>query len=172
MPAFNVLARIANYSDESAHDLWTKGQRETVIQAAVSGKTPAVAGVGSVVGTWTGTSTCVGNRPACKDETVVYRIMAYDGHPHQVRMFGDKVIEGKRVPMGMLIFDVDEANRTLRSEFRIAQTHGVWSFTVTEDTMTGQLLILPEESIARNVTVHRANEKDVPPAPPLSDYAE
>lgn len=172
MPAFQVLARIANYSDEAAHDLWTRGQGETVIQAAVSGKPPAVLEVASVLGTWTGTSTCVGNRPACKDEIVVYRVMPGDGHPHQVRMFGDKIIEGKRLPMGMLVFDVDAANRTLRCEFRIAQTHGVWSFNVTEDTMIGKLLILPEESVARNVTVRRTNEKDMPPAPPLSDYAE
>ena len=27
----------------------------------------------SVVGTWSGESICVGNRPACKDEVVVYR---------------------------------------------------------------------------------------------------
>ena len=34
MPAFLVLARIANYSDDAAHDLWTRGERETVIRAA------------------------------------------------------------------------------------------------------------------------------------------
>ena len=87
-------------------------------------------------------------------------------------MFGDKVIEGKRVPMGMLVFDVDEPNRTLRSEFHAGQTHGVWSFTVVEDAMTGTLLILPDKSTARNVSVHRTNDSDVPPAPPLSEYDE
>ena len=34
-PAFLVLARIAHYSDDAAHDLWTRGERETVIQAAM-----------------------------------------------------------------------------------------------------------------------------------------
>ena len=33
-----------------------------------------------ILGTWTGTSTCVGNQPACKNETVVYRFVAVDGH--------------------------------------------------------------------------------------------
>lgn len=33
-PAFLVLARIANYSDDAAHALWTRGEREKVIQAA------------------------------------------------------------------------------------------------------------------------------------------
>jgi HEAT repeat protein len=34
MPGFLVLARIAGYSDDAAHDLWKRGERETVIQAA------------------------------------------------------------------------------------------------------------------------------------------
>src|SRR5689334_2080569 len=54
------------------------------------GQTP----VGSIVGTWTGTSTCVGDRPACKNEIAVYRLVAVEGHPHQVRWLGDKVIDG------------------------------------------------------------------------------
>ena len=33
-----VLARTAGYSDAVAHDLWKRGQRETVIQAAVAHK--------------------------------------------------------------------------------------------------------------------------------------
>jgi hypothetical protein len=33
---FLVLARIAGYSDDAAHDLWKRGERETVIKAAVA----------------------------------------------------------------------------------------------------------------------------------------
>ena len=33
---FFVLARVAGYSDESAFNLWTRGERETVIKAAVA----------------------------------------------------------------------------------------------------------------------------------------
>ena len=126
----------------------------------------------SVVGTWTGTSTCVGNRPACKNETVVYRFVPLEGHPTQVRLLADKIIDGKRVPMGALVFDIDEQTRTLRSEFRRGQTHGVWSYTVAGDAMTGKLVILPDGSIGRDVKVHRAKDADVPTPPPLSDYDE
>ena len=129
-------------------------------------------GLDFLAGTWTGTSTCVGDRPACKNETVVYRFVPLDGHPSQLRLLADKILDGKRVPMGALVFDVDERSRTLRSEFTVGQTHGVWSFAVTADSMTGTLVILPEESIGRDVKVHRVNESEVPPAPSPSDYEE
>ena len=35
-PGYLVLARIANYSDDDANDLWQRGERETVIQAALT----------------------------------------------------------------------------------------------------------------------------------------
>jgi hypothetical protein len=126
--------------------------------------------VGFVLGTWTGTSTCVGNRPACKNETVVYRFVVLDGHPGQVRLFADKIIDGKRAAMGALVFDVDPGSHTVRSEFTRGQTHGVWSYTVADDTMTGMLVILPEGSIGRDVKAHRANDSELPAAPPRSDY--
>src|SRR4029079_18461825 len=64
-------------------------------------------GLDFILGTWTGTSTCVGDRPACKNETVVYRCVPMEGHPGQVRELADKILDGKRVPMGALLFDVD-----------------------------------------------------------------
>lgn len=140
--------------------------------ALSSSEPQQTAGLDFVLGTWTGTSTCVGNRPACKNETVVYRVLPVDGHPTQVRWLGDKIIEGKRLPMGALIFDVDEQSRSLRCEFTVNQTHGVWSFKVNGDSMTGTLENLPDKSIGRDVKVRRAKDNEVPEAPPLSDYGD
>lgn len=123
-----------------------------------------------LVGTWTGTSTCVGNRPACKNETVVYRFIPVEGHPSQVRQLADKIIDGRRIPMGALVFDYDAIAGTLRGEFKRGETHGVWSFTVTENTMKGTLVILPEGSVVRDVMVRRVTDDKLPPAPPISDY--
>lgn len=140
---------------------------------ALAAPAPAPAsGTDFVVGTWTGTSSCVGDRPACKNETVVYRIIAVEGHADQVRMLGDKIVDGKRLPMGALLFEVDAARRTLRCEFKVQKTHGVWSFAVNGDSMEGTLVILPEGTRARDVAVHRANDSDLPEAPLLSDYEE
>lgn len=128
--------------------------------------------VNAIAGTWTGTSTCVGNRPACRNETVVYRFVLIDGNPHQVRLLADKVVDGRRVAMGALVFDVNETSGVLRSEFKRGQTHGVWSYTVAGDTMTGTLVILPEGTVGRDVKVRRVNDDSVPEAPPVSDYDE
>jgi hypothetical protein len=125
-----------------------------------------------VLGTWTGTSTCVGNRPACKNELVVYRFAKLEGNPKQVRLYADKVIDGKRVPMGELDCEVDAEHHTVRSEFTIGNTHGIWEYTVDGDAMTGKLIILPDKTIGRDVKARRVNDDEVPDAPPLSDYAE
>ena len=124
----------------------------------------------TLLGTWTGTSTCVGDRPACKNETVVYRFVPVEGHTTQVRQLADKIIDGKRIPMGALVFHYDGKAGTIRSEFTRGQTHAVWSFSVSEDTMKGTLVILPEGSVVRDVIVHRVTDDKVPPAPPLSEY--
>ena len=126
----------------------------------------------SILGTWKGTSTCVGNRPACKNEVVVYRLLPIEGHPQQVRWLADKIIDGKREAMGALVFDIDERAGTLRGEFQRNTTHGVWTFEVADGVMKGKLTLLPGGEVGRDVSVRRVKETEVPEAPPLSDYAE
>ncbi|MFN7930046.1 MAG: hypothetical protein U0Y68_19410 [Blastocatellia bacterium] len=82
--------------------------------APVSGRAVAPA----VLGTWTGESICVGNRPACKNEVVVYRFEAVPGKPQVIAWLADKIIEGKRVPMGKLEFQYDEVKGRLSCDFR------------------------------------------------------
>jgi len=103
---------------------------------------------------------------------VVYRFVAIDGHPHQVRLLADKIIDGKRVAMGALVLDVDEKAETLRGEFVRGHTHGVWSYSVEGDSMKGTLVILPEGTVGRDVKTRRAKDDELPAAPPLSDYDE
>jgi len=103
---------------------------------------------------------------------VVYRFVALDDHPKQLRLLGDKIIGGKRLPMGALEFEYDEPTKTLRGEFTRGQTHGVWSFRVEGDAITGTLVILPERSVARDVKVHRVKDTEVPAAPAIHEYDE
>jgi hypothetical protein len=124
----------------------------------------------AILGTWTGTSTCVGNRPACKNETVVYRFVPVDGHPSQVRLLADKIIDGKRVPMGALVFEYDERTGKLTSEFTRGNTHGIWSYSIAGESMIGTLEALPERSVARDVKAHRVKDTEVPAAPALREY--
>ena len=128
------------------------------------------ADVTRVLGTWAGDSICIGDRPACKNEHVIYRFVAVDGRPGIVRQLADKVIDGKRVPMGALEFEYNDADATLTSEFTRGQTHGVWAYKVSGDMMTGTLMILPDKSLGRRVTVRRVREDQVPKAPGLEEY--
>jgi hypothetical protein len=123
-------------------------------------------------GTWAGKSTCVGDRPACKNETVVYRFVPFPAAPWQLRLLGDKIIEGKRVPMGAFLFQYDEATHALRSEFKVGTTHGVWSFTAEGDSLRGELIVLPNGDKARDVRAHRVADAEVPPAPAVKEYDE
>ena len=125
----------------------------------------AQASLSSVIGTWKGESICVGDHPACKDEKVVYRFEAVTSKPEFVTLLADKVVDGKRIPMGKLEFQYDEAKGTLSCEFTRRQTHGLWQFKMTRDGMDGTLVLLPDQSVARRVKVWRVKDEQVPPAP-------
>lgn len=125
-----------------------------------------------VSGTWTGTSTCTGDRPACRNEIVVYRFEAIPGRGDGVRLYADKIVDGKRLPMGALDCEVDVAKASVRCEFQRRQTHGIWEYKLDGDAMSGRLVLLPDESIGRDVKVRRVKDVEVPSAPPASDYAE
>lgn len=129
--------------------------------------------IAAYTGTWTGTSTCVGtNRPACKNEVVVYRFMPFPAAPWQTRCLADKIVAGKRLPMGALIFKYDDKTGGIRSEFKVGDTHGVWSFTAEGDSLIGALIILPGGEKGRDVRAHRIDDSKVPPAPALKDYED
>ena len=124
----------------------------------------------AVLGTWKGKSLCVGNRPACKAEVVVYRFEEVPGKPGVVVLLADKIIEGRRVPMGKLEFQNDEAKGELSCEFSRGQTHGLWQFKVTGERMEGTLVLLPGREQVRRVAVKRVQAEEVPPAPARELY--
>jgi hypothetical protein len=126
----------------------------------------------SVIGTWKGESICVGNRPACKNEIVVYRFEAVPGKAGVVLLFADKIIEGERVPMGKLEFQYNEAKGELSCEFTRNQTHGLWEFKLSGDSMEGGRVLLPAREPGRVVKVKRVRESDVPKAPTKDMYEE
>jgi hypothetical protein len=132
-------------------------------------------GAATFRGTWTGQSTCVGNNPACKNETVVYRFVPFTAAPWQVRCLADKIVEGKRLPMGALMFQYDDKTRGLRCEFTTPKTkmHAVWAFVLAGDSLRGDLTHLPDGDKARDVRAIRVeDESKLPPAPLLKDYQE
>jgi hypothetical protein len=125
----------------------------------------------SAVGTWTGESVCTDkNRPACKNEVVVYRFEEISGKQGVLLLLADKIIDGKRIPMGKLECKYDEAGGTLSCEFTIRQTHGLWEYKVSGDQMEGTLVLLPDRTLGRRVKVRRVKDDEVPPAPAREEY--
>ena len=124
----------------------------------------------SVVGTWSGESICVGNRPACKNEVVVYRFEPVSGRSTVITLLADKIIRGKRVPMYKLDFQYDEAKRTLSCEFTQGRTRGTWEYKIAGDIMEGTGVILAGKSVARRVKVRRVREDQMPAAPDRDSY--
>jgi hypothetical protein len=123
-----------------------------------------------VFGTWTGQSICVGSRPQCKNEEVVYRFQPVPDKPGVATLLADKIIDGKRVPMYRLEFVIDSSGKTVTCEFTKRTTHGIWQYTIDGDEMAGTLVILPDRSLGRTVKVHRVPDDQIGPAPPIEEY--
>ena len=124
------------------------------------------------LGTWTGSSICVGNRPACKNEVVVYRFRPVDKQPLKINLLADKIIDGKRVPMYRLEFQLSADGETATCEFTRGHTNGIWEYRLSGDAMTGTLVILPDKSLGRRVNVRRVRDDEVPKAPELTEYED
>jgi hypothetical protein len=108
-----------------------------------------------VLGDWEGESVCVGRRPACKDEHVVYHITKKEGEADAVTMHADKLIGGKPEEMYVLDFKYDASKNTLTGEFTVNGTHGVFEYTIKGDEMDGTLRILPAGTTGRNIKVRK-----------------
>jgi len=108
------------------------------------------------VGTWRGTSTCVNPQiaPSCTDETVVYEVRGSE-NGKAVVLKADKVVDGRRVPMGDLEFVYSEKESCWRSEFTTPRVHGVWCLAMEKHSMTGSLRVLPSNAEVRKVQVKR-----------------
>jgi hypothetical protein len=116
-----------------------------------------------VLGEWEGESVCVDkNRPACKNEHVVYHIKKKDGEADTVTMRADKIINGKPEEMGVLDCKYDASKSTLTCEFTVNSTHGVFEYAVKGAEMDGTLKILPAGTLGRRINVKRA-PADAPP---------
>jgi len=110
----------------------------------------------AIVGTWRGTSVCVDlvAHPACHDEVVVYEVTgpAADG---TVRLQADKIVEGKREPMGELTFRFAADTGTWVADFERPRMRGRWSLRVEDTRMAGTLASLPDGKVARRVSLKK-----------------
>jgi hypothetical protein len=135
-----VLACAASAADAQAKDAQSKDDSEALSK---------------ILGDWAGESVCVGYRPACRDERVVYHVKKKAGEADALTLAADKIVDGKPEEMYALDFKYDASKHTLTGEFTVNGTHGVWEFEVKGEAMEGTLKILPEGKLARRVKVSK-----------------
>ncbi len=117
----------------------------------------AAAEPGRILGTWKGTSTCVGNPdyPACRDEVVVYEVREAAAGGNAVTLSAFKIVDGEKALMGEMDFAYDAKQGAWLSELRTPRVHGLWAFVVRGDEITGTLVDLPSKHLVRNVAARR-----------------
>ena len=118
----------------------------------------AQGGADELVGTWRGTSTCLDRQalPACTDEQVVYEIAAPAGRTDELIVKADKIVDGRRVPMGETSFHPDAASGRWVSEIRTPNVHALWHLSLREGALTGGMDLLPSTTPVRQIELRRA----------------
>lgn len=110
-----------------------------------------------ILGTWRGTSTCVKSPefPACHDEVVVYEVRDAAAGGDVVTLAAFKIVDGEKQLMGELDFAWDAKEGAWTSELKTPRVHGLWTFFVRGDDITGTLIDLPSKHRIRDVSVKK-----------------
>ena len=116
-----------------------------------------------IVGTWRGSSVCVDRQaaPACNDEQVVYEIRGMPGKPNMVTVKADKIVDGKRVPMGDLDFTHEAKSNSWITEFENPRVHALWRLAVSGTTMTGTMMLLPSKVVVRRMDLRKSMKSEL-----------
>jgi hypothetical protein len=126
-----------------------------IVSIGASSARAAAGPVDAIVGTWRGTSLCVDRQaaPACTDETVIYDIVATAGKPDTVTVKADKVVDGKREPMGVLDFTFDAARGRWSTAIETPRLRATWYLVVEGTAMSGTMVMLPANAVVRRITL-------------------
>jgi hypothetical protein len=117
---------------------------------------PADHPASELVGEWRGTSVCTDLvvAPACHDEVVVYEFTA-GAPPGTVHWKADKIVDGKREPMGELDVVYDPGDACWRAEFRSPRVHVVFCLEVSGSQLTGSAWLFPGKQKVRKIDARR-----------------
>jgi hypothetical protein len=132
-----------------------KRSAAATLLCAAAATASAAAPKSEILGVWRGESICVKSPefPACRDETVEYDV--YDAAGGKVHVAAYKFVETQKVLMGEMDFGYDETIASWTSEFQNERYHGLWTFTVAGDALTGTLVDLPSKHKVRDISARR-----------------
>lgn len=127
-----------------------------LLVATLSAAVPQDHKPSELMGTWRGTSTCTDRvaAPACRDEVVVYDFIP-GAKPGTVTWKADKVVDGKRQPMGEMDVAYDAGEKCWIAEFKSATVHSVWCLVVDGTHLTGTGRLLPGKETIRKIQVRK-----------------
>jgi len=110
-----------------------------------------------LVGTWRGTSLCLDRAalPACTDEEVVYDIAALQGDTDALVVKADKIVDGRRLPMGEVTFRPDIATGRWVSEIKTPSVHALWHLALRDGALHGGMMLLPSTTAVRIIELKR-----------------
>ena len=111
----------------------------------------------ALLGTWRGTSLCTNREaaPACADEQVVYDISATPGKADEITLKADKIIDGRREPMGELTFRPDAASSRWVTEIQTPRVHALWYLSLANGVLSGGMALLPSKTQVRKIELRR-----------------
>ena len=117
---------------------------------------PADHTASELIGQWEGTSVCTDRvvAPACHDEVVVYDFTA-GASPDTVHWKADKIVDGKRQPMGEFDLTYDRDDACWKAEFKSSRAHFVWCVTATGSQLNGVGWGMPGKKVVRRIDAHR-----------------
>jgi hypothetical protein len=105
----------------------------------------------AIEGTWHGRSTCTNPASSCRDEEVVYHI-SYEKKPDLLRISADKIVDGKTINMGDLLFTYDKGKGVLSNNSGKRQ----WQLIVKENHMDGTLMV--DQEMFRKISLTKENK--------------
>ena len=123
-----------------------------MVLAAVAPAQKPASDPSGLLGTWRGTSTCTDRvaAPACNDEVVVYEFKT-GPKPGIIRWLADKIVDGKREPMGELELAWDKPERCWKAEFSSPRGKTVWKVSIDGSRLTGTAEHLPGGETIRRI---------------------
>ena len=112
----------------------------------------------ALIGTWRGTSLCANREaaPACADEQVIYDISATPGKADEITLKADKIVDGRREPMGELTFRPDATTGRWVTEIQTPRMHALWYFSLENGVLRGGMTLMPSTTQVRKIELRRA----------------
>jgi len=128
-----------------------------LLLTAAASLAAAPAPVAAVLGEWRGDSTCAksGEFPSCRDEVVVYEFRKSAAGDDKVTVTAYKIVNGEKGLMGEFDLSWDEKQSAWTKDFQNERYHGLFTYVVRGDEITGTLVDLPSRHVIRNISVRR-----------------